>query len=330
MMPILMGVGLLINTIQAMQGQGEMNQMKSQMESQNAAMMKSLKESGGYTLSKKGAEVKSTMNWDFQAPPFPDKNYKNVQQMQMGHVQERQEFTQRLQKDVADMKKEFFGSNHYQTKPGANGKPEVATNEHGQPLLGKGAENADQKLARLQFENVRKTELADRQADQREKFMSSERTQVTEFLSQNKEQLTNPYVQGELQKMVVDTKKKALQLAQDHEDERWKVDLPPISEMASKVETGLQQMREMDAQHLAAEEKSPDMKALLEHDQQVAAILADQRDLAAQGKNDEEFLKDPRKQMAAAATQTRVTRDVGEVLPGYLTNALYDLGVYQV
>ena len=41
MMPILMGVGLLINTIQAMQGQGEMNQMKSQMESQNAAMMKS-------------------------------------------------------------------------------------------------------------------------------------------------------------------------------------------------------------------------------------------------------------------------------------------------
>jgi hypothetical protein len=100
--------------------------------------------------------------------------------------------------------------------------------------------------------------------------------------------------------------------------------------MAAKVETGLQQMREMDAQHLAAEESSPDMKALMDHDQKVAAILSDQRDLASQGKADEEFLKDPRKQMAAAATQTKVTRDVGEVLPGYLTNALYDLGVYQV
>lgn len=330
MMPILMGVGLLINTVQALQGQGEMNQMKSEMESQNAAMMKSLKETGGFSFAKKGAEVKSTINWDFQAPAFPDKNYKNVQQMQMGHVQERQEATQRLQKEVADMKKEFFGSNHYQTKPGADGKPQVATNEQGQPLLGKGAENADQKLARLQFDNARKTELADRQADQREKFVTSERTSVKEFLAQNKEQLANPYVQGELQKMVVDTKKKALQIAQNHEDERWKVDLPPVAEMAAKVEGGLQQVREMDAQHLQAEENSPDMKALMEHDQQVAAILTEQKDLAQSSKPDEEFLKDPRKQMAAAATQTKVTRDVGEVLPGYLTTALYDLGVYQV
>ncbi len=112
-------------------------------------------------------------------------------------------------------------------------------------------------------------------------------------------------------------------------DERWRVDLPPDEKIAAKLDSGLKQLRDMDQEHVEAEENSPDAKELMEHDQKVAAILYDHKKNAQQEKSDENFTMDPRKMMAAAQ-QRREPKDVGQSLPSYLTNAMYELGVYSV
>ena len=145
----------------------------------------------------------------------------------------------------------------------------------------------------------------------------------------NRDKLDNPYVHGELQKMVVNTKKKSLDLQQQHEDERWRADMPPSEEIAVKLDNGLKTLHDMDREHVQAEEDSPDAKELMEHDQKVAAILYDHKKNAQQEKTEENFTMDPRKMMAMAQ-QRREPRDVGQALPSYLTNAMYDLGVYSV
>lgn len=329
MMPLAVyGVGFLISTIQSMSQQGEMNQMRSQMDSQNAAMMKSLKDSANFSVAKAPApKTKST--FDFDTPPFPEKNFGNLQQMQMKNAQARIDSTNKLQQEMHDMKNDFFGENHYETKEGPNGKPELAMNEHGQPQVAKGPEKPDQKMARLTFEQTKKAQLADTHSEQRQKFMQTEKEKVTEFLTKNREQLGNPAVQAELQRVVVDGKKKALQLQQSQEDERWRVDMPPSQEMANHMSQNLQQLHQMDNKNVEAEEQSPDAMAIMEHDQKVSAILGEQKENAKQGHKEEEFLKDPRK-MFASAVASRAPIDVGDKLPGYLTNAVYELGVYQV
>ena len=80
---------------------------------------------------------------------------------------------------------------------------------------------------------------------------------------------------------------------------------------------------------MEAEENSEDAKALMEHDQEVASILYDHKQRAQQEKSEENFTMDPRKMMAMAQ-QRREPKDVGKSLPSYLTNAMYELGVYSV
>jgi len=129
--------------------------------------------------------------------------------------------------------------------------------------------------------------------------------------------------------MVVATKKRSLDLQQNQEDERWRVDMPPSEEIAAKLDSGLQKLHTMDRDHLAAEENSEDAKALIDHDEKVAGILYDHKKRAQDEKAEDNFALDPRKMMAMAQ-QRREPKDVGKSLPSYLTNAMYELGVYSV
>lgn len=323
-----MGIGMLFNAIQGANQRNQMNEMMQAQQMESARMMRSMQ---SQEAAMQQTSYTNMLEFQTGLPEYPEENFNNLQEMQLGHLDERQAFTDQLGADLQSAKTAFFETNHYETRVADDGKHQVALNEEGKPNVKQGAENGDQKLARLTFEGEQKTALNDKHQTQKDHFINKERENFKEFLAMNRDQLQNPAVQGELQRLVVNTKKKSLELQQNQEDERWRIDMPPSEEIAARLDTGLKQLREMDQRHLQAEEDSPDAKALLEHDQQVAAILYDHKQRAQQerSENDGGFMMDPRKMMAAAQARQQ-PRDVGEALPSYLTNAMYELGVYSV
>ena len=266
----------------------------------------------------------SRFSFDFEPPPFPQQNFENLQQLQQDHGQQRQAFTDSMKQQVAQMKEQFFAENHYETQPGPDGKPQVLTGEEGQPVVAQGAENPEQKVAREEFDTGRRQQLGEKQDVQKETFLNREKQDIQKYLAQNQDNLTNPQVQAELTRMVVGTQKKAFGLQQQHEDERWKVDLPPSEEIAQAVDGDLALLRQMEQDQARKEEESPDMRALMQHEQDVAALLSEQKEVAHVQKEEENWLMDPRRAMVAA----KPPQDLGEVLPSYLATSLYNMGIY--
>jgi len=326
MMWAVMGVGMLFNAIQGNSQAAQMREMQASQQSEMQKMMKSMQQQ---QQAMNETPFSNMLQIQTGLPEYPEENFNNLQNMQLGHMDARQAFSEQLDQDLQTAKTAFFQDNHYETQLGEDGRHKVAQNETGQPNVKQGAENQDQKLARLSYEGERKSELNEKQSAQKEQFINKERENFKEFLAQNRERLENPYVHNELQKMVVATKKKSLELQQNQEDERWRVDMPPDEKIAAQLDSGLQKLHQMDQEHVAAEENSEDAKVLMEHDQKVAGILYEHKRNAQQERSEDNFTLDPRKMMAVAQ-QRKQPRDVGEALPSYLTNALYDLGVYSV
>jgi hypothetical protein len=322
----IMGVGMLFNAIQQNSQNAQMREMQQAQQAETKRMMKSLSAQRESMADNNMADM---LHMQTGLPEFPQENFSNLQNLQLGHADARQAFASQLDSDLQSAKTAFFENNHYETRFGADGRQEVAT-ENGKPLVKDGPETADKKTVRLGYESNLKSELNDKHSSQKEQFLNKERENFKEFLAMNREQLNNPYVQNELQRMVVNTKKKSLELQQNQEDERWRVDMPPSEEIAAKLDSGLKQLREMDQKHVQEEENSPDAQALVEHDQQVAAVLYDRKQQARQEKErNNDFMMDPRRMMAAVAQRSQPI-DVGQALPSYLSNAMYDLGVYTV
>lgn len=321
-----MGVGMLFNALQQNKQAAQQREMTQALQAENQRMMASMQESQASMNDCSFAQMAQIQTG---LPDYPEENFSNLADMQSGHADARQAFTEQLDSDLQQAKTAFFDENHYDTKLGADGKHEVACGEDGKPLVKQGKESPENKVARLGFESEKKADLQDKQATAKEQFIQKERENFKEFLAMNREQLGNPYVQGELQKMVVASRKKSLDLQQGQEDERWRVDMPPSEEIAAKIDGGLKQLHDMDQKHLQAEEESPDAQALIEHDQKVAAVLYDHKQRAQQERAEDNFSMDPRKMMAVAQQRSK-PKDVGEVLPSYLTNALYEMNIYSV
>lgn len=321
-----MGVGMLFNAIKGNSQAAQMREMQQAQQAQNQQMMKSMQ---AQQRSMTESPFANMLQIQTGLPDYPEQNFANLQDMQTQHMDARQSFAQSLDQDLQQAKTAFFEEKHYDTKLGADGRRQVATTEDGKPVVKQGPETQETKLPRLAFEGQKKAELQDQHGAQKEQFLNKEKENFKEFLAMNRDQLGNPYIHGELQKMVVNTRKKSLDLQQNQEDERWRVDMPPSEEIAAKLDSGLKTLHEMDAKHIEAEENSEDAKALMEHDQQVAAVLYEHKQKAQQEKNDGDFMMDPRKMMAVAQ-QRNQPRDLGQVLPSYLTNSMYELGIYSV
>lgn len=321
------GVGMLINTVGGMVGGGP---SRASMQRTHEQSMRSLRETLNDTsklvTSRQQPQVQSRFSFDFEPPPFPQKNFENLQQMQQGHAAQRQAQTDAMKHQLAQMKDKFFAENHYETAEGPDGKPQVLTGQDGRPQVAKGPETPQQKLVREEFEGGKRQQLAETQDLQKDAFLGKEKQDVQKFLAQHQDNLTSPQVQAELTRMMLDTQKRAFGLQQQHEDERWKVDLPPSEEIAAAVEADLADLRQMEREQAAKEEQSPDMLALMQHEQDVAVLLGEQKQVAQLQKQEENFLMDPRKAMASASPPV----DLGEVLPSYLSNSLYNMGIYTV
>lgn len=321
------GVGMLINTVGGMVGGGP---SRASMQRTHEQSMRSLRETLNDTskliTSRQQPQVQSRFSFDFEPPPFPQKNFENLQQMQQGHAAQRQAQTDAMKNQVAQMKDRFFAENHYETAEGPDGKQHVQTDQEGRPQVAKGPETPQQKLVREEFDAGRRQQLSERQDVQKDAFLGKEKQDVQKFLAQHQDNLTSPQVQAELTRMMLDTQKRAFGLQQQHEDERWKVDLPPSEEMALAIEADLAELRQMEREQAAREEQSPDMLALMQHEQDVAILLGEQKQVAQRQRLEENFLMDPRKAMASASPPV----DFGEVLPSYLSNSLYNMGIYTV
>lgn len=315
---------MLINTLQGSNMQGR---TEAALKENEKKFWKTMGETSDLYNQRTDPRMTQRFQWDFEPPPYPEQAHQNLQRMQEEHQMQRNQFGANLRQQVDDMKQEFFANNHYETRPGPDGKPQVALNEHGQPNVQKGPETAEHREARQAFEGDKRAALTQRQTAEKDSFLQDQRQNVQQFLAQNGAALENPAVQAQLQQLIVTTQKKAFQLQQNHEDERWKDDLPPDSEIAATVDNGLAQMRTMEQQQAQAEESSKDMKEMMEHEQTLAAMLGEQKELARSQKEDNSFLQDPRKMMASAG---QVNPDFSQVLPGYLTNALYNMEIYEI
>lgn len=321
-----LGIGMLINTLSGGMGGPSRAQAQRQFEASMRSLRATLEESNQAVLQRYEAKV-PTYQWEFEPPPYPQKNYANLQRLQQHHLEMRQGFRQQLRHQVDQAKTRFFAENHYETRPqGPDQEPRVLVGKDGRPVVKKGPETPQQQVARQEFERARRRETEERQVQQKDRFLQQQQQNVRQFLTAHQAILGDPNVQAQLQRMLTETHRKALDLERRHEEERWKVDLPPSEEIVAVVDQGLAELRQLEEDQALIEEQSPDMRALMEHEQKIAQLLSEQKQVARQRRQEEAFLQDPRQALAAA----REAPDFAEVLPAYLTNALYNMGIYSV
>jgi hypothetical protein len=327
-----MGVGMLINTIQGAKMRGKLNKQNAalkqqfkQVEQEVARTTKSLK--GGLDNFKsdrisKGPSLSIHVE-------YPEQAYKNLNNLQKNNMKERMGKESQLRKGLNDMKSDFFKNNHYETEFGSQGKGRLLTDQSGKPKVKPGPETPQHKLVRQHHESSQRLSLANKHGQQMDSLTKQEAATTKAFLSDNVALLADAGVQAELQKMIVTSKKKALNLQQDQDEERWKTEMPPTKEIEEAVELGLRDLRQMDEQHVQSEMESPDHQAILDYEKEFAAAVAEEKTRLASQSQDKAFLMDPMQLMSRAKSGPPKKR-FDEVLPGYLTASLFQMGIYEV
>ena len=268
--------------------------------------------------------------FDVEAPPVPEQAAARLGQMQQEHAEERTAFMNDTKDTLQDMKDGFFAFNHLETneEKGSDGQAhlQVARNEQGQPQVKSGPETQQQRVAREEFETDTRSKLEEKHETQRETLVKEERENVQTFLAQNKPDLGNPAVQGELQKMIMLSHKKAQAMGRQQEEEMLKSDLYSKDQM-EVADAKLGQKRQMEERQAEEEDNSPEAQELLGHQQDLAELLRQKRDEVQREKLEQAFLNGPPR-FGAQPPDKEV--DVAEVLPPYLSNALYNMGIYSV
>jgi hypothetical protein len=324
-----MGLGLLANLVTQSQG----NALNSQRGQQLLAQTRQMMNEGAHLAHEQVAhpwdQRTAYQPFEVDAPPFPDQAAQNLSQMQQDNTSERTAFMDDTKDALRDMKDGFFAMNHLETTeettPQGEVRQQVALDDEGKPQVKTGPENDSQKVAREDFESNTKQHLEEKHEAQRDTFVKQERENVQTFLQNNKPDLGNPAVQAELQKMIMQSHKKALNLTRSQQEEMLKSDLYS-PEQLEVADAKLGDLRQMEERHAQMEDDSPEAQELFQHQQDLAELLRQKRDEAKQMKLEEAFLKGPPR--FAPAPDKEV--DVAEVLPPYLSNALYNMGIYSV
>lgn len=321
-----MGLGMLANLVGASNLNGGNNAARNQeaMDDLRAEMNEAVESpyDPTHSTSTKGMLSQLGLN----APPFPDKAAQGLAQMQQNNYQARQEFMGNADKEMQEMKDNFFSFNHLETEENPEtGEHQVALSDDGKPQVADGGETPDQKTARTTYEDSKNDQLADSHQQQQDQFNQQERDNIQQFLQNNKPDLGNPAVQAELQRTLLQSQKKALNLSRDQQGELIKANLytPEQNELA---DAQLGQLRQMEDEHAQMEDNSPEAGELYQHQQDLADLLRQKRDEAQQASLEEAFLKGPPRFSASSDKEI----DVAEVLPPYLSHALYNMGIYSV
>jgi hypothetical protein len=259
-----------------------------------------------------------------KAPPFPGSAMDRLRNLMFSHMAAREDGANELANKLLLMKEQFFESHSLETMIGENGKPQVVLDEHGKPRIMEGRENPPQQVARQEYEAAAKDNLNEKHASEKESFLKDEKQQIQTFLQTHRSDLGNPAVQAELQKMILLTQKKALKLQKDHDEESWKVDLP-TEEMKAFVDEEGQKLRHMEDEQKNIEDASQDARELIMYQEEVNTLAKEERENQHTKERDEVFLKGP-----SAFLKPPPPPSLSEALPPYLTEALYNMGIYSV
>jgi hypothetical protein len=259
-------------------------------------------------------------------PAFPEHAAHELTTLQQQNAQERNDLISDTKQELADKKQALFEEHHLETKVTPQGKHEVVVDDQGKPKLQKGPEAPHQREARETFEADTKTQIDEKHATQRQDFVQEQKHEMTQFLQENKPDLGNPAVQGELQKMVMQSHKKALLLGREQDAEHLKAGLY-TADQHETADAGLAALHQLEDKHAQQEDSSPAAQQLLAHHQDTAEVLRQRRDEARQEEQANLFLKGRPNFAASPANQET---DVAKVLPAHLSNALYQLGIYTV
>lgn len=323
-----MGLGILANLVSQAASSGVNQQNQQTM----ANFRKTMDETNRAILRHEDNpfdQKTAFQKFDVEAPPFPDQAAQRLGQMQSENTTERTAFMDETKDSLRDMKDGFFSFNHLETteEQGPDGQAhiQVARDDQGKPQVKPGPETQQQRVAREEFEGDNRSKLEEKHESQRESFTQSERDNVQTFLANNKPDLGNPAVQGELQKMIMLSHKKAQAMGRQQEEELIKSDLY-TQEQIEVADAKLGQKREMEERHAELEDNSPEAQELLGHQQDLAELLRQKRDEVQREKLEQAFLNGPPR----FGPPSKKEVDVADVLPPYLSNALYNMGIYSV
>ncbi len=259
-----------------------------------------------------------------RAPAYPESSMDRLRNMMAAHNAEREEFTNGLNSKLQDMKDNFFESHSYESMVGQDGKNHVAIYQDGKPRLNDQKETAEGKLARQEYEHFSSEELKGKQSVEKETFLKEEKQQVQNFLQNNRNELGNPAVQNELQKMILLTQKKGPKIQSDQEVEKLKVDLP-TEEMKQFVDQEAQKLQEMEKKHQNVEDASQEARELIMYQEEMNSFLKDEKEKLQFAEKDEVFLKGPQEFLKPPQPPS-----LASLLPPYLTEALFNMGIYSI
>jgi len=259
-----------------------------------------------------------------KGPQFPGSALDRLRGLMFANMQEREGMMNEFQQKLSSMKNEFFESHSYETVMGQDGKPHVQLDGQGKPTVVNGKETQLHQEAREEYETNAKETLKEAHTNEKETFLKEEKQQIMNFLQENKHDLGNPAVQNELQKMILLTQKKALKLKQDQEEAVWKVDLP-TEDMKLLADDETRKIREQEKKHQDVEDASQDAKELIMYQEEVNRQLKEEKDKLFSKERDEAFLRGPE-----AYLKPPPPPPLSSVLPPYLTEALYNMGIYSL
>ncbi|MBI2252192.1 MAG: hypothetical protein HYU63_05575 [Armatimonadetes bacterium] len=309
------GIGILSNLLGGINQQSHLK-LFQEMQQKNLAQLQQ-------TFMPSGEELEKTLYpvLDLEKEfSYPEKETQKFQKMQIADLNLKETLARDLHDNISKMKENFFKENHYEAKTNQKGETELALNEKGKPIIKQGGEEIPQKVARLKYEDLLKKDIFQEQQIEKENFLKQERQNIIVFLETNKNNLKDPSIQNELQKMVILTQKKAQKLKRAQETESAGVDLPS-EEMKEFLKEKAEDIYKLEDEQILKQVNSKEGQVLKEYQEKLAKALTQRKEKLQVNILEEKLLKKP---------QFSAKGDLSDLLPPYLSDILAQMEIYYI
>lgn len=261
---------------------------------------------------------------DRKAPQFPETAFERLSNMMRSNQQTREGVSQNLSRELSNMKEKFFESYSYKTEQGQDGKPKLSYDQQGRPQLQSGKEQFQQRIARQEHETTTKQAYKEYHSNIKDSFLNNEKQQVQNFLQTHRNELGNPAIQQELQKMLAESEKKALKLQKDLDDQLKELDLP-TEEMREYAKKESKKLREMEDEHKKMEDSTDEARELIMYQEEMNALAMEEKQNLKMTAQDEAYFNGLSSMLKPPSEPT-----LADMLPPYLVNSLYSMGIYAI
>ena len=257
-------------------------------------------------------------------PEYPEAAFEKLNKMMQDNKDTRNSANQKFNRQLSEMKEKFFENYSYKTEKGEDGKPRLAKDEQGRPQLQQGKETFEQRVARQQHEASVSKSYSEYYNGVKENFLANEKQQIMQFLQTHRNELNNPTIQQELQKMLAESEKKAQKLKREIDSNMLELDLPD-EEMRKFAREEKKKLYKMEDEHKKMEDSSAEAHELIMYQDQMNALAIEEKKKLKEASDDEVFIRKPEDLLKPPAPPS-----LSELLPPYLVSALYNMGIYAI